>query len=208
MPTQLNNVSVMVNGNPAFIYFTCSAVTDPDCPLDQINILMPPEAISGSVPVQLMTGATQSNAYMTQAAALSPTFFAFVSAANGKSYVYGRHTTDGSLIGPPGLFATAPNLTTPVQPGETIYVAVTGFGPTNVPIVPGSPTQGGTVPLPAPVVMIGTTQVQATDPQLISPGTYQINIVVPTDLPNGDVALTATYQGVSTQPNLFINIQH
>jgi hypothetical protein len=39
MPTNLNDISVTVNGLPAYIYFYCSSATNRDCPADQINIL-------------------------------------------------------------------------------------------------------------------------------------------------------------------------
>lgn len=36
MPTNLQGVSVTVNGKPAFVYFYCSAATDPNCLEDQL----------------------------------------------------------------------------------------------------------------------------------------------------------------------------
>jgi len=95
-----------------------------------------------------------------------------------------------------------------VKPGETIYIAANGFGPTTVPVVSGSVTQSGTVPLPLPAVKIGGISATVTDPQLIAVGTYQINIIVPSNVPDGDLPLTATYNGLSIQPNLLITVQH
>jgi endo-1,4-beta-xylanase len=198
LPVQLDGVSVTVNGKSAYLYFISPT---------QVNILTPPDALPASVQVQLDLGGVPSNVATVQAQPQSLSFFEFVS-SGGVAYVYGRHATNDSLIGPPGLFPTAPGLTTPVKPGESIYVAGNGFGPTDVPVVGGSLTQSGNLPLPFPVVKVGGIPASVSFAGLIAPGTYQINFIVPPDVPDGDLPLTATYDGLSIQPNLFITVQH
>jgi uncharacterized protein (TIGR03437 family) len=190
LPTQLDGVSVMVNGKSAFVYFIS---------LTQVNILTPPDALSGSVQVQLTTAGATSNIASVQTQALSLSFFEFVSTA-GKHYVYGRHLADNSVVGLPG--------TTPVKPGETIYVATTGFGPTDTAVVSGAITQSGTLPTPWPVVQVGGVPANVRFAGLVSPGTYIVTFDVPTNVPDGELALTATYKGLSIQPNLLITVQH
>lgn len=57
MPTQLGPIKVAFNGTPAFIYYYCSAVTNPNCADDQINVLAPSTGLgkTGS-PVELIVG--------------------------------------------------------------------------------------------------------------------------------------------------------
>jgi uncharacterized protein (TIGR03437 family) len=43
---------------------------------------------------------------------------------------------------------------------------------------------------------------------LVAPGTFIFNINVPDNLPDGDLALTAAYNGLSIQTNLYVTIQH
>jgi len=107
---------------------------------------------------------------------------------------------DNTVIGLPG--------TTPVKPGETIYVAATGFGPTDVPVVSGAITQSGTLPSPLPVVQIAGVTANVRFAGLVSPGTYIVTFDVPSTVPDGELALTATYKGSSIQPNLLITVQH
>ena len=171
----------------------------------QVNILTPPDPLSGPVQVCLAVGGVASNVATVPAQSQSLSFFEFVS-AGGSHYVYGRHG-DGSLIGPRGLFPSAPALTTPVTPGEPIYVAANGFGSTNVPVASGGLTQGGTLPPPFPVVKIGGVQANVSFAGLVGAGTYQINLTVPDNVPDGDLALTATYNGLSIQSNLLITVQ-
>src|SRR6185437_8569911 len=131
MPTQLDGVSVTVNGKNAFIYYVSAT---------QINVLTPPDPLTGAVSVQLTVDSQPSNAVQVQTHAVSPSFFELVSNA-AIHYVFGRHV-DYSLIGPLSLY---PGASTPVRPGETILVAATGLGPTDVPIVNGSLNQTGIV---------------------------------------------------------------
>jgi uncharacterized protein (TIGR03437 family) len=131
-------------------------------------------------------------------------FFNFVSSA-GLDYVYGRHGSDGSLIGPTSLYT---GLTTPVKPGEVIFVAGNGFGQTTVPVVSGAETQSGTLPQPWPVVAIGGINAPVSFAGLVGVGTYQFNLQVPTNAPDGDLLLTATYNGLQIQAQLLITVQH
>jgi uncharacterized protein (TIGR03437 family) len=194
LPTQLDGVSVTVNGKNAFLYYISPT---------QVNVLTPPDALPSSTQVQLTNNGVKSNVAVVQAQPQSLSFFEFVS-SGGLHYVYGRRQSDNSLIGPTSLFA---GLSTPVKPGDPIYVAATGFGTTDVPIVSGALTQSGNLPQPFPVVKIGGIQASVSFAGLVAVGTYQINLVVPPNLPDGDLPLTATYNGLSTQPNLLITIQ-
>ena len=194
LPQQLDGVSVMVNGKAAFVYYISPT---------QVNILTPPDAMSGPVQVQLVNNGVASNAFVVQAAAQSLSFFDFVSSA-GLQYVYGRHA-DGSLIGPATLY---PGLTTPAKPGEAIFVAGTGFGPTDVPIVSGSLSQSGMLPQPWPVVTVGGIPTEVVFAGLAAVGTYQFNFQIPPNAPDGDLLLTAAYNGLTIQPQLLITVQH
>jgi uncharacterized protein (TIGR03437 family) len=138
-----------------------------------------------------------------QGQAQSLSFFEFVS-LGGQHYVYGRHL-DGTLIGPASLF---PGSSSAVKPGEKIYIAATGFGLTDVPIIGGAITQSGNLPAPFPVIKVGNSAAIPEFAGLVGVGTFQINFTVPLDAPDGDLPLTATYNGLSIQPNLLITVQH
>jgi uncharacterized protein (TIGR03437 family) len=105
MPTELDRVSATVNGRNAYVYYISPA---------QINILTPPDAMSGPVQVVVTNGGTASTAFTAQAQPISPSFFAF----NGGPYVAAEHAS-GSLIGPATLY---PGATTPAKPGETVVL--------------------------------------------------------------------------------------
>lgn len=190
MPAALDGVSVTVNGENAYVYYISPT---------QINVLTPPDALSGSVPVTVTNNGATSAQFTALAEAVSPSFFVF----NGGPYIVAVHA-NGSLIGPASLF---PGSTTPANPGETILLFANGFGATNVPVVSGSPTQGGGLS-PLPIVQIGKNNAIVTFAGLVSPGEFQFNIIVPSDAPEGDLPITATYGGTSTQAGVLISIQH
>jgi len=58
------------------------------------------------------------------------------------------------------------------------------------------------------LVQIGDAPARVLFAGLVAPGTYIFNITLPVNLPDGDLALTATYDGLSIQPDLLITVQH
>jgi uncharacterized protein (TIGR03437 family) len=188
LPTSLDGLSVTVNGVPAYVYYISPT---------QVNILTPPNAISGSVPVQVSDNGVISANFMVQAQAESPSFFVF----GGGPYLAATHV-DGSYLGPTSLY---PGLTTPAHPGETIVMYANGFGSTSTSVVSGSETQSGTLS-PMPVITIGDVAAMVTFAGLVAPGEFQFNVIVPS-LANGDQPTMAMYNGLTTQAGTLITVQ-
>jgi len=189
MPVKLDGVSVTVNGKGAYVYYISPG---------QLNILTPPDAMSGPVQVVVTNNGTVSAAFTAQAQPLSPSFFVF-DATN----VAATHA-DGTLLGPPTLY---PGSTTPAKPGETVVLYANGFGPTSTPVVSGSTVQSGTLS-PPPLVKIGGVAAAVQFAGLVAPGEFQFNVIVPASLADGDQPIMATYSGLTTQPGTLLAIQH
>jgi uncharacterized protein (TIGR03437 family) len=188
MPTQLDGVGVTVNGKPAYVYFISPA---------QVNILTPPDALTGPVNVVVTSNNVSSAAYVAQTQPESPSFFVF----NGGPYIAAVHL-NGGLIGPATLY---PGSSTPAQPGETVVIYANGFGPTSTPVVSGSSLQSGSL-LPPPVIKIGGVAATVTFAGLVAPGEFQFNVVVPSSLTNGDQPVAATYNGLTTQAGTLLTV--
>ena len=189
MPTQLDQVSVTVNGKSAYVYYISPT---------QINILTPPDPMNGSAPVVVTRNGVASAPFTAQVQALSPSFFQF----GGGPYVAATHA-DGSLLGPTSLY---PGASTPAKPGETVVLYATGFGQTSVPVMSGAATQSGTLS-PPPVIAIGGVAASVSYAGLVSPGLFQFNVVVPSGAASGDNAVTATLNGVEAAPAVLITLQ-
>jgi uncharacterized protein (TIGR03437 family) len=190
LPTSLQGVSVTINGLPAYIDYLSPT---------QINVLAPDDATTGPVQVQVTAAQQASNSVTVQKSQFAPAFFTIDNGA----YVAALHA-DYTLVGSANLL---PGVTTlPAQPGETILLYGTGFGPAS----PALPTaQLVTTPsvLANPVqVTIGGAAATVVYAGLVEPGLYQLNVTVP-NLPNGDAAVVATIGGVSTQTGVSVTVQ-
>jgi uncharacterized protein (TIGR03437 family) len=96
---------------------------------------------------------------------------------------------------------------TPAQPGETISLSGTGFGPTNPPL-----SSGQLITTPGDLantvqVTIGGQDATVASARLVGSVLYQINVTVP-DVPDGDSNVVAQVGGVQTQAGLSIAVQH
>jgi uncharacterized protein (TIGR03437 family) len=179
LPTALDGVSATVNGKPAFIYYIRPT---------QVNILTPPDAMSGPVQVQITNNGATASAFTAQAQSLSPSFFVFA----GGDYVAATHLS-GSYLGPAAIY---PGLTIPAQPGETVVLYANGFG-----------AQSGSLS-PLPLIQIGGVTAIVQFAGLVAPGQFQFNVTIPATLSSGDQPIVATYNGQSTQPGTLITIQN
>jgi uncharacterized protein (TIGR03437 family) len=188
LPTQLDGVSATVNGKNAFIYYISST---------QVNLLTPPDALSGSVQVRLTLAGSASNTMTVQTASIAPTFFVF-----DGIHVTGTHL-DGTLLCPTTLY---PGLSKPAKAGETLILYGNGFGPTSTPVVSGSQTQSGNLPS-FPAVTIGGLPAVVGFAGLVSPGLYQFNVAVPSSVGSGEATLIATFSGQPTQSGVKLTIQ-
>jgi uncharacterized protein (TIGR03437 family) len=189
MPTSLDGVSVTVNGKSAFVYYISPT---------QVNVLTPPDALTGTVTVQVTRNGLASAPFSVSALPLSPSFFVF----NGGPYAVATHA-DGSLAGPASLY---PGSIAPAKPGETIVLYGNGFGLTSTPVVNGSISQSGTLS-PLPTVTIGGAPATVAFAGLISPGLFQLNVVIPVNTLSGDNPVIATINGTPTTPAALIVVQ-
>ena len=126
LPTQLDNVSVTVNGEPAYISFISPS---------QINFLTPTDLAPGPVQIQVTNNGLVSTTVSATAQSSAPAFFTIgaVNAA-GNSYIAATHG-DGTIAGPPSLITGT--TTTPFKLGETIVLYGDGFSGTASPVPNG-----------------------------------------------------------------------
>jgi len=205
-PTNLGGVSVTINNKSAYMYYVSPT---------QINVQAPSDSTSGCVPVVVNT----PNGQVTYAVTLepqSPTFATLAGPANTYAIGIGINS-DGTynVIAPAGAF---PGLTTrPAKAGEVIEFWGFGMGPTS-PTVPAGSFFAQSAPLANPgsfAVTIGGQNAPVLGVALVYPGEYQINVQIPTGLPNGDYLIQGTLNfpnpvlgtNTQTQSNLYITVQ-
>ena len=106
--------------------------------------------------------------------------------------------------GPASLYPRVDLL--PPNPAEPIVLYANGFGPTSTPVVNGSVSQSGTLS-PLPTVTIGGAPATVAFAGLISPGLFQLNIVIPDTTLSGDNPVIATINGTPSTPAALIAVQ-
>lgn len=199
MPTKIGDISVMVNGKPAYIWWYCSAVTTSGCARDQINVLTPStDGYVGQVQVVVKNGDVSSAPFYVNKKTFSTSFLMF----NEKGYVVATHA-DGSLLGPTSLY---PGSSTPAKPGETIILWGVGWGRVSNPaLVEGSSTQSSLLGPIQSCLLSGlpTSAVGA----VVSPGLYQVNLTVPSTATPGDHVISCVYQDAYTPIGNLITVQ-
>jgi uncharacterized protein (TIGR03437 family) len=87
--------------------------------------------------------------------------------------------------------------------GETIVLYITGLGLPSAPLVNGSATQYGAMP----VVQFGTSVATVSNAYVVGPGTYQVGVVVPSGAANGDKPLSVSYGGGTAPLGALITVQ-
>jgi uncharacterized protein (TIGR03437 family) len=197
MPTELDGVSVTINGKPAYVYFYCSAATSTICASDQINVLSPFDNTLGPVQVMVTNGAFSAGPFTATMQPLVPSLFNF-----DGIHIVATHLNN-AIVGPVTLY---PGLSTPASPGEQIVVYATGFGLPTSALTPGSDTQFGDLPA-LPVCSVGGSAASLAFAGLVSPGLVQLNLNIPATSPSGDLSVSCTFDGGTTPPGNVVTVQ-
>jgi uncharacterized protein (TIGR03118 family) len=201
LPAQLDGIGVTMNGEAAYVEFVSPS---------QLNVLVPADLPAGATQIQVTNNGLKSAVIDTTLQAAAPAFFTIGAiTASGNAYIAAEHS-DGSVSGPPNLIAGLS--TTPLQAGETAVLFATGLGATN-PAVPNGQTFPAPLPLSVtPTVTIGGLNAQVAFAGLISPGLYQVNVVIPSGIGsdggagNVDAPVSLQAGAAKSQGNAVISI--
>lgn len=199
-PVSLGGTSVEIDGKPAYLAFASP---------DQLNLQAPDDMATGTVSVVVTTAAGSATSTVTLSH-YAPSFSlldnahvaAIIIRTNG-SGAYGGGTYD--ILGPTGNSLGYP--TVAAKAGDIVEIFGVGFGPTT-PNVPAGEAFSGAAPVNNPISLyINNVVVQPTWVGLSSAGLYQINLVVPAGLGEGDVPIQAIAGGMQTQPFALFSMQ-
>ncbi len=193
LPTTLDDVTVTVGGQPAYVYFISSG---------QINFIAP-DVGPGPQQVVVTNSAGSSNAFTTTSSTFAPAYFLWP----GSQAVATRQ--DFSLAAKPGTFAGT--TTVAAKPGDVIILWGTGFGPTSPAVPEGEETPGDKTYSTStlPTVKINGTSATVYGAALAPgfAGLYQVAIQVPSSLGNGDWPVVTTIGGVSSPSGTVLTVQ-
>ena len=190
LPTDIDSVSVTVNGTYAYVEYVSPG---------QLNVLLPVGLASGQAQVETYNFGLASATVAVTVQDVAPAFFL---QGDGK-HIVATHA-DGTLVGPASTTTGA----TPAAPGETIVLYGTGFGVTNPAAPEGKLITTLLTLATLPAITIGGTDAgQPAFAGLIDAGLYQINVTVPASTASGDVPVVAVVGSTASPGTAVIAVQ-
>lgn len=182
---------------------------------NQINAQAPHDLPPGETQATVVRGCGADNEQRGEtvtvtAAAVSPAFFNVLSNPDGRNPVVALHGGGPALAGAPGLLPEAEF--SPAVPGEFVTLFGTGFGAVEPPLESGQIPGAAANLANAIAFTVGSTAVPPEDMLYAgaSPccaGLYQFTLRVPPDTPDGDAAVEAIVDGVSTPQGPFLTVR-
>ena len=199
-PTTLENVSVTVNGQPAFVNFVSQ---------NQVNVQVPSGINTiGSVAVVVTSNGQASPPASLAYKALAPGLLAPSSfRVAGKQYVAALHATGGTFVTRSTIVGFPES---PATAGETLIFYGVGFGPVSgTTPVAGTVAAGQTALSSALEFKIGGNKAQVSyaglAPGLV--GLYQFNVTVPANSASGDLPVEVTIGAESLSQTLLLPVK-
>jgi uncharacterized protein (TIGR03437 family) len=185
LPTALDNVSVKINGQPAFVEFISPTV---------VNVQAPAGLPAGWVTAEVINGGVSTGAVLTNSVLNAPGAFAY----SGAGTLFAVATNlDGVLVGDPSI---TPGAAWAV-PGSVIVIYGSGLDPSAA----GLAAPAATNITSEVKVVIGGQTATLSFAGLIAPGLFQINATVPR-ISGGDQPMIITIGG-SSSPATMIAVQ-
>jgi uncharacterized protein (TIGR03437 family) len=196
LPTSLGQTSVTFDGQAAPLFYVS----------DSFVVVQAPTTLNaGSITsIQVGTPAGSTASISLNVVAAKPGILTYNAGGRGQAKAINQ---DGSPNGDGSLFSSQK----PAAPGSYISFFATGLGPVNPAISAGTPPPTNSLSYtvsPVTVTIAGlpaTVSFAGAAPGLT--GIYQVNAVVPTNVPSGAVPVVLTTLGSSSQPEATILIQ-
>lgn len=196
LPTSLEGTAVRVNGKNASIAYVSEG---------QLNVQAPDDTALGPVTVEVTTASGgSSDAATATLATAAPGLFRF---SPGSYHNVAAVHADGMLAGPAALFGDVVTVK-PAQPGETLLLFGTGFGPTD-PAVSAGVAFSGAAPLASGnnlTVRIGGVTAKVSFAGLSAAGVNQLNVVVP-NLADGEHLVEVSVWGVDVPTKQYLTVK-
>jgi len=193
LPTKLDDVSVSVSGQPAYVYFISPG---------QINFIAP-NVGPGPQQVIVTNSVGSSTAFAATSSAFGPAFFLWPES----QAVATRQ--DFSLAAKAGTFAGVN--TVAAKPGDVIILWGTGFGPTTpaAPVGEETPSDKTYSTSTLPTVTLNNISVTVYGAALAPgfAGLYQVAIQVPSSLADGDWPIVTSIGGVQSPSGAVLSVK-
>ncbi len=157
---------------------------------EQINALASTDSDRASAPVAVTNKAETASMITAKVPPFIPRLFV------QSNYVAAVRASDGTILSR-GVAA---------RPADVIELYGMGFGPTTSPIDGGVDSAGAYSTNNPLTVSIGGIRADVRSAGRVGPGLYQIDVVVPADLPSGDHPVIVSIAEMSTQCEALLKV--
>ena len=201
-PTDLDGVSVSINGKAAYVWYLSPT---------QLNVQAPEDSATGNVAITVTNCKATSSSMLFARRALAPGLLApsnYVS--GGTQYMVATFASDGAYVLNTSLGASFGLNSRPAKPGDLIVAYGVGFGDVIPSILPGTIVQASNAVSNLVNFSFNTLPATLSYQGLAGAfvGLYEFYINVPLGLANGDYQISVSQNGIALPQTMFLTVHN
>jgi uncharacterized protein (TIGR03437 family) len=201
-PTNLDGISVAINGEPAYVWYLSPT---------QLNVQAPEDSTTGNVAITVTNCKATSSITMFSRRNLAPGLLAPPNyTSGGTQFLVATFASDGAYVLNTSLGASFGLNSRPAKPGDLIIAYGVGFGDVTPSILPGV-IVGQSNALVNPVrFSFGVTPATLSYSGLAGSfvGLYEFYITVPSGLTDGDYQINVTQNGAALPQTMYLTVHN
>jgi uncharacterized protein (TIGR03437 family) len=201
-PTNLDGISVSINGKPAYVWYLSPT---------QLNVQAPEDSATGNVSITVTNCKATSSTAMLSRRALAPGLLAPPNySSNGTQYLVATFQSDGAYVLNTALGASFGLNARPAKSGDVTIVYGIGFGDVTPSILPGTVVSQSNQLVNQVTFTFGSTPAPLAYSGLAGSfvGLYEFYITVPAGLPNGDIPIHVSQNGTALPQTFFLTMEN
>ncbi|HLG96401.1 MAG TPA: IPT/TIG domain-containing protein [Bryobacteraceae bacterium] len=201
-PTNLDGISVSINGKPAYVWYLSPT---------QLNVQAPEDAATGNVSISVTNCKATSSISMLSRQTLAPGLLAPSNySSGGTQYLVATFASDGAYVLNTALGAGFGLNSRPAKPGDLIIAYGVGFGDVTPSILPGTVVSQSNQLVNPVTFSFGSTPAQLSYAGLAGSfvGLYEFYITVPAGLSNGDYQIHIAQNGTPLPQTVFLTVHN
>jgi uncharacterized protein (TIGR03437 family) len=201
-PTNLDGISVSINGKPAYVWYISPT---------QINVQAPEDSTIGDIAITVSNCKATSSEVMFSRRALAPGLLAPSNySSGGTQYLVATFQSDGAYVLNTSVGAALGLNSRPAKPGDGIIAYGIGFGDVIPSVLPGVITQESNAVSNFVSFLFNTIAADTSYAGLAGSfvGLYEFYITVPLGLTNGDYQIKVTQNGVALPQTMYLTVHN
>jgi len=201
-PTNLDGISVTINGKPADVWYLSPT---------QLNVQAPEDSTTGNVSITVTNCKANSSVLMLPRHALAPGVLAPTNySSGGTQYLVATFASDGTYVLSTALGASFGLNARPAKPGDTIIAYGIGFGDVTPNILPGTVVSQSNQVVNPVTFSFGSTPATLNYSGLAGSfvGLYEFYIQIPPGLADGDHQINVSQNAMAVPQNVHLTIKN